>query len=245
MTNSNSAEQKVLETYTPTMQGRNPGSNWRASRWLAAGELFLAGLIFAGSAYHLLPLGRGPWLLILGWLSLYVRKIGWRGIGLTKYKSWAATLSIGLGCGVVLELFELFVSQPILVRLVGRQADLSKFHDLTGNLKLTGLYILLAWIVAAFGEEMIYRGYLMNRVADLLNRTRTAWVVSLIVVHIVFGLAHRYQGWTGVFDEGLMGALLAVLYLSTGRNLAVPIIAHGVQDSIDLILIFCGRYPGM
>jgi membrane protease YdiL (CAAX protease family) len=36
-----------------------------------------------------------------------------------------------------------------------------------------------------------------------------------------------------------------VIYLRTGRNLAVPIVAHGVQDSIDLILIFTGRYPGM
>lgn len=242
---TNSAEQKVLEGYTSTTQGSNSGGNWRTSKWLAAGELLVAALLFIASAYHHLPLGRGPWLLALGWVSLYVRKIGWRGVGLTKYRSWAATLGIGLGCGVLLELFELFVSQPILVRLLGKKADLSQFHDLTGNLKMTALYILLAWIVAAFGEEMIYRGYLMNRVADLLNRTRTAWIVSLIGVHIVFGLAHSYQGLTGVIDEGLMGALLAVIYLRTGRNLAVPIVAHGVQDSIDLILIFCGKYPGM
>ena len=234
-----------MNTYPPNIEGSNPASSWRTSKRLAAAELLLVALVFIATAYHLLPLGRGPWLLVLGWISLYVRKIGWRGIGLTKYKSWTATFVMGIGCGVLLELFELFVSQPILVRLLGKQADLSKFHDLTGNLKLTGLYILLAWIVAAFGEEMIYRGYLMNRVADLLNRTRTAWIASLVVVHIVFGLAHRYQGWTGVIDEGLMGVLLAILYLRTGRNLAVPIFAHGIQDSIDLILIFCGKYPGM
>ncbi len=85
----------------------------------------------------------------------------------------------------------------------------------------------------------------MNRVADLLNCKRNAWIVSLIAVHVVFGLAHSYQGLTGVIDEGLMGVLLAAIYLRTGRNLAVPIVAHGVQDSIDLILIFAGRYPGM
>ena len=121
----------------------------------------------------------------------------------------------------------------------------SQFRDLTGNLRETALYILLVWIVAAFGEEMIYRGYLMNRIADLLNRTRKAWTVSLILVHIVFGLAHSYQGLTGVIDEGLMGVLLAAVCLRTGQNLAVPIVAHGVQDSIDLILIFTGKYPGM
>jgi uncharacterized protein len=222
-----------------------PSGNWRNSKWLAVAELLFAALLFAASAFHHLPLGRGPWLMALGWGSLYLRKLGWRGVGFKWYRTRKRTVVIGLGCGVLLELFELFVSQPILVRMVGKKADLSQFSDLTGNLKQTALYILLVWIVAAFGEEMIYRGYLMNRVADLLNRTRKAWIVSLIFVHILFGLAHSYQGLTGVIDEGVMGALLAAIYLRTGRNLAVPIVAHGVQDSIDLILIFCGRYPGI
>jgi len=111
-------------------------------------------------------------------------------------------------CGVALEIFELFVSQPLLVHFFARKVDLSQFHDLAGNLKLTLLYILFAWIVAAFGEELIYRGYLMNRAADLLKRTRTAWIVSLVAVQIVFGLIHLYQGWTGVVDEGLMRLIL-------------------------------------
>ena len=91
---------------------------------------------------------------------------------------------------------------------------------------------------------MVYRGYLMNRVADLLNRTRGAWIVSLLGVHVGFGLAHAYQGLTGVFDEDLMGLLLGLIYLRTGRNLGVPIMAHGIQDSIDFVLIFLGKYPG-
>jgi membrane protease YdiL (CAAX protease family) len=236
---------KTLDTSSATRRVRIPDSNWRNSIWLAVSELLIAALLFIASAFYLLPLGRGPWLLALGWVSLHIRKIGWQGVGLKWYRSWTTTVKTGLGCGVILELFELFVSQPILVRLIGKKADLSQFRDLTGNLRETALYILLVWIVAAFGEEMIYRGYLMNRVADLLNRTRKAWVVSLIVVHIVFGLSHSYQGLTGVIDEGLMGVLLAAIYLRTGRNLAVPIVAHGVQDSIDLMLIFTGRYPGM
>ena len=79
------------------------------------------------------------------------------------------------------------------------------------------------------------------------NRTRRAWIITLIVVHVAFGLAHAYQGWTGIIDEGLMGLLLGVIYLRTGRNLAVPIIAHGVCDSIDFVLMFLGkvsRYVG-
>jgi membrane protease YdiL (CAAX protease family) len=131
------------------------------------------------------------------------------------------------------------------VKWLGKQPDLDVCRSLTGHWKLALVYLALAWVLAAFGEEMVYRGYLMNRVADLFNRTRTAWIVSLLVVHFGFGLAHSYQGGTGVIDEGLMGLLLGIMYLRTGRNLAVPIVAHGIQDSIDVILIFLGKYPGM
>jgi membrane protease YdiL (CAAX protease family) len=78
-----------------------------------------------------------------------------------------------------------------------------------------------------------------------MNRGRGAWIVSLIVVHVAFGLAHAYQGITGILDEGLSGLLLGIIYLRTGRNLAVPIIAHGIEDTVDFLLIFFGKYPGM
>ena len=97
----------------------------------------------------------------------------------------------------------------------------------------------------AFGEEMAWRGYLMNRIADLGKHTRLAWIVSLVTVNVAFGYAHSYQGITGIIDEGLMGVLLGVLYLGTGCNLSVPIIAHGIADTVDLLLIFSGKYPGM
>ena len=174
-----------------------------------------------------------------------MRKVSWRSVGLRIYKSWRATLVGGVIAGFLLEGFELFVSQPLLVKYLGKQPDLESFRMLTGNLKITLISIGLVWTLAAFGEETVYPGYLMNRVADLLNRTRIAWIVNLIAVHVSFGLAHAYQGITGVLDEGLQGILLGMIYLRTGRNLAVPIAAHGVCETIDFVLIFFGKYPGM
>jgi len=83
------------------------------------------------------------------------------------------------------------------------------------------------------------------RVADIMDRTGWAWIVSLFAVHVGFGLAHSYQGITGIIDEGLAGFLFGVVYLRNGRNLSVPIVAHGVGDTIDFLLIFLGKYPGM
>lgn len=245
---SESANREGSDVAAQEAAHSEPGSraaNWRQSEWLALGELLVVVLIFVADARHLIPFSKTPFLLVVGWISLWARKIGWRSVGLTRYRSWAITLAAGVGAGLLLEAFQFFISQPLLVWLLGKQPDLNDFRALTGNLKLTLIFLALTWTLGAFGEEMVYRGYLMNRVADLLHRTRRAWIVSLIAVHVGFGLAHAYQGVTGIIDEGLAGLLLGLLYLRTGRNLAVPIIAHGIGDSIDFVLIFFGKYPGM
>ena len=221
------------------------GANWRNSKWLIAAELVVVALFFVADAYHLIPFSKTPFLVAFGWLSLRIRGITWRSIGLSPYQNWKRTLGMGIAAGVLMEALELFVTQPFLVRVLHKQPDLEVFRMLHGNLKLTLIFVGLAWVVAAFGEEMVYRGYLMNRVADLFKRTRWAWIISLLAVHVGFGLAHAYQGVTGVIDEGLMGILYGIIYLRSGHNLSVPIVAHGIQDSIDFILLFLGRFPGM
>ena len=216
---------------------------WVASKWMIFIELLIIALIFVADAHRLIPLSKTLPLLVLGWISLRIRGLRWRDVGLTRNRSWAQTLAYGALAGIVLEAFELFASQPFLIHVLGKKPDLDIFRALHGNVKWTLIALLGTWTLAAFGEEMVWRGYVMNRVADLFDRTKVAWIVSLIVVHVGFGLAHAYQGVTGVIDEGLQGLLLGVLYLWTGRNLAVPIIAHGVCDSIDFVLVFLGLYP--
>jgi membrane protease YdiL (CAAX protease family) len=219
--------------------------DWRQSKWLAVGELVVVALIFLADAHHLIYVSKTPYLLLFGWASLWVRKTGWRGVGLKLYRNWQSSIALGVAAGVLLETLELFLTQPLLVKWLGNPPDLETFRTLHGNLQWTLLALAGTWTLAAFGEEMVYRGYLMNRVADLLNRTPTAWIVSLVAVDSAFGLAHAYQGMTGAIDEGLMGLLLGLIYLRTGRNLAVPIIAHGISDTIDFVLIFFGKYPGL
>jgi membrane protease YdiL (CAAX protease family) len=222
-----------------------PAASWRASKGMALGEFAVVALIFFADHWHLVPLSKTPFLFVVGWISLRLRGAGWRSVGFTRYRNWGITLGIGIAAGALTEAFQLLATQPLLVRLTGKQPDLHDFRMLTGNVKLALLGFAFTWTLAAFGEEMVWRGYLMNRIADLGNCTRRAWICSLIAVSIVFGTAHAYQGITGMVEEGAAGLFLGVIYLYTGRNLAVPIIAHGIQDTIDVVLIFFGKYPGM
>jgi CAAX protease family protein len=234
------------ETNSPdTTAAPSSPKSWRDSTWLAFVEFLIVALIFYADYRRLIPFSKTPELLLLGWISLRVRNLRWRDVGLTRYLSWPVTITIGVVLGVLTEAFQLLITQPILSRLIGKQPDLETFRMLTGNLKMTLLFIALSWTLAAFGEELFWRGYLMNRVADVGGRTRAAWIVSLVIVNMVFGVAHGYQGLTGLIEEGISGLFLGLMYLRTGKNLSVPIIAHGVADTIDMVLIFFGKFPGM
>lgn len=86
----------------------------------------------------------------------------------------------------------------------------------------------------------------MNRVAGLGRGTLAGWLISLVLVSALFGFAHgESQGLAGMVQEGFSGLLPGLLYLASGRNLALPIVAHGVANTAALVLIYCNRYPGV
>lgn len=221
---------------------------WRSSPCLALAELAIVALIFVADIRHwrhVVLFSKTLNLLALGWISLWIRGLGWRDVGLRLYRGWGRTIALGVACGAGIEALELFVTQPLLVRLTHHWPDLSDFRGLQWNFKLLPVALLLTWTLAAFGEEMVFRGYLMNRVADLFGRKRPAWILSLLLVSAVFGFAHLYQGSTGVIENAIDGLLLGIIYLRCDNKLSVPIVAHGVTDTIDFLLIFIGKYPGM
>jgi len=206
-------------------------------------------LVFADRR-GLVPFSNTPFLLGIGWLSLRVRGLRWRDVGLVRPDRWFRALAIGAAAGIAMELFALFVSEPLFARLAGRHPDLSDFRPLVGNLRLLLIVIAPVWLGSAL-EELVYRGYLMNRVAGLglqgpTNATRAAWLVSLIAVSAFFGFAHgESQGITGMLQEGFAGLLLGALYLAAGRTLTIPITAHGASNTLAFILIYFNRYPGV
>ena len=65
--------------------------------------------------------------------------------------------------------------------------------------------------------------------------------VGLIGIFIlVFGIAHSYQGISGILSTGLMGGILALVYLKSGRNIWLPILLHGWVDTFGLYFIYAG-----
>jgi membrane protease YdiL (CAAX protease family) len=206
--------------------------------------MLLVGIYLADWQHFVIP-SKVPYLLAIAWISLYLRQLRWRDVGFRLYRDWPTTLAIGVAAGVAMEMLELFCTQPLLVRITGQMPDLSAFSRVAGNVRWLSISLALTWTLFAFGEELVFRGYLMDRIAGLLGRTARGWAVALLTASLVFGLSHFQQGITGVSENFVDGLILGALYLRLGGNLAVPIVAHGVTDTVDLVLLFLHRYPGL
>lgn len=176
---------------------------------------------------------------------LWLRGLGWRDVGLKRPARWSHTLLPGTGVGIAYQFVSLYLIEPLLARLTGALPDVSQFAPLVGNVWFFLLSIVVAWTLAAFLEEMVFRGYMMTRVADVGGKTRAAWLVALLLTSALFGLAHLYQGASGMIITGMSGLLFGALYLASGRNLWTAIIAHGVNDTLGFALIYLGKYPGL
>ena len=98
----------------------------------------------------------------------------------------------------------------------------------------------MTWTIAAFGEEIIFRGYLINRLTDLIGESLPAKILIVILAGLAFGSVHYYQGIHGVISAGIIGMFQSVIYLTDNKKLVIPIIAHGVYDSIGFIILFLG-----
>jgi uncharacterized protein len=198
----------------------------------------LALLLCVGiTALGLFPL---PVLLfvLVAWGSLRLRHLRWRDVGLRRPEKWLPTIGLALVIGVGYQFLDIYLIAPVLERLTSQPIDLSQFASLEGSLPALVLALLLTWTEAAFIEEMFFRGYLFNRLTDLFGNERVGVILALVLSSLAFSIAHGYQGITGVLDTFLAGLMLGLLYIYARRNLWLPILTHGVVDTVAFLLIY-------
>ncbi|RIK54140.1 MAG: hypothetical protein DCC59_05025 [Chloroflexi bacterium] len=199
--------------------------------------LFFLGLILIG-----IPPSTTIYLLFLGWLSLRLRNVSWRDLGLRRPERWDKTLLLGVGGGLLYFLLATWGTGPLIRNLFDAEKDLSVFDSMVGNLPMLLVWLDASWTLAAFGEEMLYRGYLQNRVEDLIPNPSLRFIVGALANALLFGLAHAYQGWTGAATSVLFGLTASGIYWVNGRNLWACILFHGVFDTPGLMFIYFGLH---
>ena len=81
----------------------------------------------------------------------------------------------------------------------------------------------------------------MKQLAKVLGNTNRAWMISAIIISILFGLAHLYQGLSGVITTGLIGFLMSLVFYKNRKNLILAMLVHGFYDMIGITLIFFSK----
>jgi len=83
---------------------------------------------------------------------------------------------------------------------------------------------------AGFCEEFLYRGFLLSVLSHWCHSVGWGWALS----SVAFGLAHTYQGVSGVVRVAIMGALLAWPAVHLG-SLYPSMAAHFLIDAVALV----------
>ncbi len=210
-------------------------------RVIAAGEVLLAGsLVIGHNVFHFLP-NEVPLLFVLFWISTRLRTGKWKAEEFARPQSWGKTTLFAIGAAAVLVLGSEFVVQPLAAHIWRRPEHISSLIQASAmSWKLALRNLAIVWTFAAFGEETGYRGYLLTRAADMLNRSRLAYIATLFFSAVLFGFGHYYKGPAGIFDSTYSGLVLGGVYLLSGRNLWASVLAHGIVDTFAIFIVWVG-----
>jgi membrane protease YdiL (CAAX protease family) len=170
-------------------------------------------------------------VLVLAWTKL--SRTPWKEIGYVRPRSWTAGLIAGIGLGVTLKMF----LKTIVMPLLGADPINHAFHYLVGNRTGAIRLAVIVIVIAGFGEETIFRGYLFERLGKLLGYSRVAKVLTVLVTAVIFGSIHYEQGLAGVQQALIVGLVFGTIFARTGR-LWMLMCAHAAFDLTAIAIVY-------
>jgi membrane protease YdiL (CAAX protease family) len=203
-----------------------------AARLRGFGPLgILAILIIAAGNFLIAPLGA---ILVLIWTK--ISNTPWREIGYVRPRSWIKTIVIGILFGVAFK----FVMKAAVMPLVGAPPINQAYQFVTGNSAVIPVMVYTMIIVAGFGEETFYRGWMFERLGKLFGQSVAAKMSIVLITTILFASVHYpEQGLPGVDQAFCTGLVFGSIFAITGQ-IFLLMIAHAAFDLTALWMIYYG-----
>ncbi len=188
-------------------------------------EFFLGPMLFGGAMIF--------WLLYLHIVVCRddLRSIGFRLTGLSRDVVIGAAMGVGF-------LFLKFWTDPVLRGLFeARPPSAEMIQLITAVVSDTRLLLLwlgpVVWIGIA-GFEELWRVVVLRRFWTVFPSAPGKWV-SLVLVSVLIGIAHGYQGPAAILSITMKSILMGWYFMATGRTRAL-IVAHAVYDSVQIVM---------
>jgi membrane protease YdiL (CAAX protease family) len=171
----------------------------------------------------------------LGLVSLILFFV-WRNGESVNFIGWTfknARREFGLGIGLYIPFFLATGLFERALRMVGFSVPSTPLPSFTSPTGMGDFLLGLVLVaVVALAEETIFRGYLILRLKAITARPAMAVLLSAAL----FSLGHGYEGSAGVITVGVMGLVLAFVYIWR-QSLVAPIVMHFLQDFISIVLL--------
>jgi membrane protease YdiL (CAAX protease family) len=197
-----------------------------------AGLLAVVIILFTGNltvgGMVVVPLGAAL-VLLWAWRS----RTPWRAIGLVRPRNWFVTVAGAMALGSAFKILLKMVVMPLL----GADPVNHAYHFLAGNVSMLPAAVW-ATLVAGFGEETVFRGYLFERGTRLLGCGAAAKTVIVLLTSVLFAFAHYSdQGLAGLEQGAIVGLVFGTVFAITGRIIPL-MIAHSAFDLTALAIIY-------
>lgn len=135
---------------------------------LRAGYLLFAGMLAS---------------LAIAWVGMRLQGVSWRDMGLRRPPSVRTAVLTALSAALAL-VPATYGLRRLVTAATSREPNLEAFRALEGNVAALLLGLCVVWTFAAFGEELLFRGFLMNAFYRLTEGTplgeRPRWGAALV-----------------------------------------------------------------
>jgi hypothetical protein len=210
-------------------------------------------------------------LLLVGSLGLWLRGAGWADVGLAGHGAagrhggsgghggagghgarqaagprTGQHALLGLALGALAALAASFLVGPGLGALTGRKVEAAALAAVEGNAAVLLQALLLAW-VHALGAEMVFRGWLLDRLEAVWPDSARPGADApgpLVLAGLAYGWYLGDGSAGGVAGGTLLGVGLGLLCRAGRPSLTLAIATHGAFASAHLVLVYAGALGG-
>ena len=167
-----------------------------------------------------------------------VRGVSWKDLGLCKPKDIGSTILTTLlivvsvivfviAFEIIQELFDLNLEEE-------KKASINRFGDLEGNIPLFLSIIIFIWLESML-EELIDRGFMMNWFERFFSFTSLNTILAVVIQAVLFGFRHSHDLSERSVTVAVIGLIMGIAYVISGRNLWALIIAHCILNSFSML----------
>ncbi|WP_414151825.1 lysostaphin resistance A-like protein [Acetobacterium carbinolicum] len=200
-------------------------------RYLILGTILT--LVLSLILFNLLGLASSYVMSFAGTLALYFFPIGWMLYHFKKHhvslREWLQPIKFKIRETIAAALFPELLGMGILLLIsLGIMFVLPAgvFNELSETTTNWGLYFISAVVLAPICEELIFRGFIFNKML-----TRFSAAKAVIISSVIFGAMHLTTG----ISPTLVGMVLCVIFMKYGSLLPCMII-HSFHNLVVVLL---------